>query len=436
MKRLLLLALAAGLMLPSAAQNAGRIYRTEAAPYDSRHDADARNRQDDKAYIRFEPVAATTRDGLRVAAQQIDIPYAWTDGCVYLHLENVGSAYTLALDGRAVAEVEDPATPAEFLLTPLVHEGPNLISLELRPSRTPQLQEGTPPTERPRFADCYLYMQNRRSVADFTVALRPDSTRRFGILDLAVVVRNAYNYDEPVTVGYDIYSPQGRLLDFSIVERTVAGRSADTLRFAPHVYGAYDNRWESDGSNPPLYRVMLFLRRDGAYKEYMPLRVGFRDVEFRDGRFYSFGRPLELREASCNAASDREATRARMVALKRRGVNTLRPDAPQPAWYYELCDELGLRVIDRANLNAPRGRGDRTVGGTPSNDPALAAEYLERVKAMYYRSRNYTCVIAYELGGASGNGYNMYKAYQWLKSVERSRPVLYGDAAGEWNSDL
>ena len=46
---------------------------------------------------------------------------------------------------------------------------------------------------------------------------------------------------------------------------------------------------------------------------------------------------------------------------------------------------------------------------------------------MYYRSRNFTCVIAYSLGGPSGNGYNMYKAYQWLKSVEKSRPVIYSD---------
>jgi beta-galactosidase len=58
------------------------------------------------------------------------------------------------------------------------------------------------------------------------------------------------------------------------------------------------------------------------------------------------------------------------------------------------------------------------------------------VKAMYYRSRNFTCVVAYSLGGRSGNGYNMYKAYQWLKSVEKSRPVIYADADGEWNSDL
>ena len=76
------------------------------------------------------------------------------------------------------------------------------------------------------------------------------------------------------------------------------------------------------------------------------------------------------------------------------------------------------------------------MGGTPSNDPSLADEYLERVKAMYYRSRNFTCVIAYALGNPSGNGYNMYKAYEWLKSVETARPVIYADADGEWNTDL
>jgi beta-galactosidase len=30
----------------------------------------------------------------------------------------------------------------------------------------------------------------------------------------------------------------------------------------------------------------------------------------------------------------------------------------------------------------------------------------------------------------------MYKAYEWLKSVEKSRPVICADADGEWNSDL
>ena len=62
---------------------------------------------------------------------------------------------------------------------------------------------------------------------------------------------------------------------------------------------------------------------------------------------------------------------------------------------------------------------------------------MQRVEAMYERAHNHVCIIAFSLGNAgSGNGYNMYKAYQWLKSVEKSRPVIYEGADGEWNSDV
>ena len=292
-------------------------------------------------------------------------------------------------------------------------------------------------TARPLFENSYLYYQNKRSIADFEIALVPDSLGRdFGMLDLKIVACNAYNYDEPVTVGYDIYSPQGKLLEFNMTEITIPGRSTDTVRYTPFIYGTYANKWEAGSKNPPLYRVMLFTRRNGVYKEYMPLKIGFGKTEFVDGRLMRLGRELQLVRAEYNAAADRKTTLSELKSLKSKGKNTICPSCPQPAWFYELCDELGLYVIDCAAISAPERRDDRRVGGTPSNDPALVDEYLERVKSMYYRSRNFTCVIAYELGSPSGNGYNMYKAYEWLKSVEKSRPVIYGDAAGEWNSDL
>ena len=92
-------------------------------------------------------------------------------------------------------------------------------------------------------------------------------------------------------------------------------------------------------------------------------------------------------------------------------------------------------MVDCAAIDAPGQRDDRSVGGTPSNDPRLLDEYLGRVKAMYHRSRNHTSIIGFALGRDSGNGYNMYKAYQWLKSVEPAKPVFYVGADGEWNSD-
>ena len=101
-----------------------------------------------------------------------------------------------------------------------------------------------------------------------------------------------------------------------------------------------------------------------------------------------------------------------------------------------MCDSLGLYVIDRANINAPERSGDRTTAEWKAFEKYLKKVWFANGIHHHYRSRNFTCVIAYELGGPSGNGYNMYKAYQWLKSVEKSRPVIYADADGEWNSDL
>jgi beta-galactosidase len=35
----------------------------------------------------------------------------------------------------------------------------------------------------------------------------------------------------------------------------------------------------------------------------------------------------------------------------------------------------------------------------------------------------------------SANGINLYESYLRLKALEKTRPVLYIEAGGEWNSD-
>lgn len=431
MKRILLLLTALSAAVGATAQPGARIHRTEVIPYDTRHAAQAGELADASQYIPFAPRIAGDR-----AVLNVEIPYAWTDGSIYLHLENLGQACTLVINGTAVAEIDDPLTPADFAIKPYIRQGRNEFRLEMRPGAAAKIDAAG--VARERFTDCYLYAQNSRSIRDFEIALVPDSAGRdFGVLRLDLIAQNAYNYDEPVEVGYDIYSPQGKLLDFNIREVTVAGNSTDTVRFRPYIYDAFKNKWQAGGKTPPpLYRVMLFTRRKGVYKEYMPLSIGFGRAELADGRILFLGKEIQLVKARYNAAADRKTTLAEIRKLKAAGKNTLCPDYPQPAWFYRLCDQEGLYVIDCANIHAQGDRTDRRVGGTPANDPRLAAEFLRRVQSMYYRSRNFTCVVAYSLGGRAGNGYNMYKAYEWLKSVERSRPVIYEDADGEWNSDL
>ena len=415
---------------------AGRIFRSEMIPYDTRHDAEAGNREKAGYILPFTPQLQEVSSSLSLATTEVEIPYAWTDGLVYLHLENVASAYTLFANETPVAEVEDPLTPAEFHLTPLIKQGINRFQVVLRPSRTPQIN-GEAAVRRAPFTDSYLYYQNKRAISDYEIALVPDSLHRDGILELKIAVQNGFNYDEEVEAGYDIYSPEGKLLDFNMRAISLPGRSVDTLRFNPYIYQVYDHCWKSELKRfPPRYKVMLFMRRNGTYKEYLPLSLGFGRTELIGGKIVRFDEEVVLRKAPYNAAIDRTKSATEIKTLKAQGVNTLCPSYPQPMWFYDLCTELGMYVIDCPAISAPEHRTDRTVGGTPSNDPSLVEEYLERVRGMYYRTRNQSCVIAYTLGTPSGNGYNMYKAYEWLKSVEQFRPVIYEDAAGEWNSDL
>ena len=141
MKRTILTAALAACALSATAQimeernpvpmtpGGGRVYRTEVVPYDARHDAEARNREAGGYWKAFEPEVTIATEGPlhAVLEQEIEIPFAWTDGMVYLHVENPGSAYSLWLNDRQVAEVSDPLTPAEFDLTPFIREGAKTI---------------------------------------------------------------------------------------------------------------------------------------------------------------------------------------------------------------------------------------------------------------------------------------------------------------------
>lgn len=436
----LILSLASLLSVIGASAQDARVYRSEFLTYDSRKGSDATDRSAIKKYLEFAP-APYAVDGTAIGMRQsFERPSTWTDCNIYLHLENIGFGYSLRINDRDVATVEDSFTPADFDITPYIGEGKNIIELNMRESLLPELESGLKAPTRKHFENSYIFCQHNRKIKDFAIALVPDSTRKFGVLKLDIVVENSYNYDEPVAVGYDIYAPNGKLLDYNVREITVGGHSIDTTSFAPFIYHTYENKWQLSPkaavtATAPAYRVTLFTKRSGMLWEYIPLKVGFDDVTYSDGRFYRFGTELKLVEQRYNATADRATARREIRALKTKGINTLRPDYPQPKWFYDICDELGMYVIDRANINAPDRNTDRKIGGTPSNDPSLKDEYLSRVKAMYFRSRNHNCVIAFALGGDSGNGYNMYKAYEWLKSEEPLRPVFYQGAKGEWDSD-
>ena len=366
---------------------------------------------------------------------QIEIPYLWLDRDLFLHVEGVGGGYSLYVNGRRIGYANDSRTPAEFPISPAVTDGVNTIAIEVYGFSAGNWMETLiPQTAAGTLGKIYLYSQPKLRIEDFVVETSPDSARVHGNVDFAVVMSNSYRSAEKVTLGYDIYSPAGKLLTYNLVEREIPGESTDTIRCHELLYHVMKSAWTPDA--PTLYELMLYTRRDGRIIEYIPLRFGFKDVELRDGELWINGSRASLAAADYDAAPDAAATERELKALKKGGFNTVCVSYPQPAWFYGLCDRVGCYVIDQANVNAGYRTDDPNVGGSVANAPDFLPQFIDRVCAMQGRSKNHTSVVALSLGGHCGNGYNLYKAYQWLKAADSLHLVTYRDAQGQWNSDF
>ena len=414
------------------------VRRTEFICYDKREDSKVDVRTNNDKYIPFNPTLQFEGEGSvrAVYEQEIEVPASWNDYNAYLHTENIGGDYTIFVNGVQITSAIDRFTPTDMHISPYLDQGKNIVAVVVvdEPYMA-AIAEGMTQPQRAQFENCYIFAQRRLGIYDFNVRLLPDSLNRFAQLHLDVIADNSFSSDEVIEVGYDIYAPDGKLMEYSVNDLALEMFTRDTLNFNPYIYHSNPNRWSA--TNPKLYDLTLYVKRSGILWEYIPLKVGFAQYGYtEDGAITAFGKPLTLNKERYNAAADKATTEREIKAMKQRGINCLMPDYPQPRWFYDICDRVGIYVIDCAAVASPTSADNRALGGTPANAPELVDEYLRRVETMYHRAQNHVCIIAFSLGKHAGNGYNMYKAYELLKSKGDSRAIIYEDADGEWNTDL
>jgi beta-galactosidase len=120
--------------------------------------------------------------------------------------------------------------------------------------------------------------------------------------------------------------------------------------------------------------------------------------------------------------------------MKQNNFNAVRtahyPNHPR---WYELCDELGLYVVDEANIEThgmfPMGR--------LAADPQWAGAFMSRYTQMVERDKNHASIIIWSLGNECGHGASHDAMYGWSKSFDPSRPVQYeGGGANTAATDI
>ncbi|HEX4815277.1 MAG TPA: glycoside hydrolase family 2 TIM barrel-domain containing protein [Nonomuraea sp.] len=167
-------------------------------------------------------------------------------------------------------------------------------------------------------------------------------------------------------------------------------------------------------------------------EETVRLRVGFRTISIENGVLLANGVPLLLKGVNRHEfhpehgrAVPYETMRADVLLMKRHNVNAVRTShyPPHPA-FLDLCDELGLWVIDECDLET-HGFGVIGWRGNPTDDPRWADALLDRMRRMVERDKNHPSVIMWSLGNEAGVGRNLAVMAGWARERDPSRPLHY-----------
>lgn len=97
-----------------------------------------------------------------------------------------------------------------------------------------------------------------------------------------------------------------------------------------------------------------------------------------------------------------------VLLLKQHNLNAVRTcHYPNDPYFYDLCDQYGLYVMDEANIETHHASGYLT------NQPQWHAAYADRVIRMVERDKNHVSIMSWSLGNESGTGPNHAAAAGW-----------------------
>lgn len=374
-------------------------------------------------------------------ARDFIVPFDFTDRALYLHIGAAKAAMTVYVNGQQVGYSTDSRVAAEFNIAPYIVRGRNRVTLKVArwcEGSFLEDQQGWRLSGLNR--DIYIFAQPKIRVRDYMVRTTLDPTYTHGLLETALLLKSELLNTHTVTVYYDLFDPQGKLVNQSSRDVTLGMRSEDTVRFTATVYNV--KQWNDE--TPNLYTILYRVKREGRFTEYVSVKAGFRTIEIRDQKLLLNGKLLKIKGVnlaehtlSKGNVLDEQSSLTMLRAMKLAGVNAIRTDGyPLPATVYRQCDRLGLYVVDVANINAQGLGTDLSRGKNLANDPAWVEQFLYRVNNSYQRSKAHPSVILWSLGDNAGNGYNMYKAYMMLKGMEQTRPVIYNGAGLEFNTEV
>lgn len=393
-----------------------------------------------------EPPAVPDDNPTAVYRRTIEVPADWGGRRVVLHVGSAESMAMVYLDGQLVGFGTDSRLPGEFELSAMVEPGTShTLALVV-----PRWSAGTWLEDQ----DQWFHGGLQRSVALYSTAETRVATAKVtgglselprrpggpttGTLEVDLLMEGPGCTEPGWTVRVRLETLRGRELassaelavpnwdDSELFVQLVGSMFTEAGRVRTCLAVSGITPWSAE--NPELYRVVVILSDPaGVPVEVGALLVGFRTVEVRDRQLLINGAPVVLRGVNMHEhdplrgrAVSPQHTRSDLVMLKQANLNAVRGSHyPHAEHFAELCDELGIYMIDEANVESHARQWSLC------HDSRFDAAVLTRVMRMAERDVHHPSVILWSLGNEAGYGKAFDAAAGALRRFDGSRPLHY-----------
>lgn len=327
------------------------------------------------------------------------------DERIYIVFEGVDNAFYLFVNNQKVGYSLIAHSKSEFDITKYLKNGENKIDvLVLKWSASSYFECQDKFRFSGIFRDVYLLKRKEKHITDY----------RF-----ITTIEKGVGYIEFINQSDVDISLSFKNKKYAVF----AGKNVKIAVIKP-------NLWSAD--NPYLYKFKLEYGDEIIYE-----RIGIRNSYCKDGVYYFNDKHLKFKGVNRHESNpvtgmtvSIKDTFKDLSLMKKLGVNSIRtshyPDIPE---FYEMCDYLGLYVLDEADVETHGASQYLGYYSTETwqefaNKEENVEPIYEREISLFERDKNRTCVVIFSLGNESSYGKMFFKGLDYLKE-HSDRPIHY-----------
>lgn len=327
---------------------------------------------------------------------------------MYIYFEGVYNRSEVYVNGHSVGKRPNGYVSFMYDITPHLKYGEeNVVSVKVDHE---QSADSRWYTGSGIYRNVFLIEANPIHIAQWGVHAQPKSvSKKQATLSVEVELDNTTAVSANLVVNNELVTPDGKVIAKNSQKLTVGANNKNKLKTELKV--SNPTLW--DLNNPALYQLKTTVLKDGKVIDESTTKTGFRTYTFDPNKGFALNGEWMKMKGVClhhdagvlGSAVPKDVWRRRLQTLKEVGCNAIRTSHnPQSPDLYELCDELGLLVMNEAFDEWEFPKRKWLTGwnvGTPGFQGAYDyfEEWGERDLAdMVRRDRNHISIFAWSIG--------------------------------------